>query len=131
MMVDEAVLAPVLSQPSMPFALSKAHKRDLGVSDDDLAVVKQRGADGVCLLGLRFTGDRLAPAERFQRLRDELSDAFEAVELDSAPGNPYGHPRQAHSVLTEHLIDEEGSPTRVALDRVLDLFRDRLLTPGR
>jgi hypothetical protein len=30
-------------------------------------------------------------------------------------------------VLTEHLIDEEGSPTRAALEQVLDLFRDRLV----
>ena len=33
----------------------------------------------------------------------------------------------AHSVLTEHLIDREGSPTRAALDQVLELFRNRLL----
>ncbi|HMC51872.1 MAG TPA: dienelactone hydrolase, partial [Acidimicrobiales bacterium] len=54
-------------------------------------------------------------------------DAFVAVEIDSSPGNPFGHPRVAHSVLTEHLVDEEGSPTRAALDQVLDLFRRRLL----
>ena len=42
-------------------------------------------------------------------------------------GNPYGHPAMAHSVLTEHLIDEEGSPTRAALDQVLAFFRDRLV----
>ena len=35
-----------------------------------------------------------------------------------------------HSVLTEHLIDEPGQPTRDALDQVLDLFRTRLLTTG-
>ena len=32
-----------------------------------------------------------------------------------------------HSVVTEHLIDEPGEPTRQALDQVLDLFRTRLL----
>jgi hypothetical protein len=32
-----------------------------------------------------------------------------------------------HSVLTEHLIDEPGQPTRAALDLVLDLFSERLL----
>jgi hypothetical protein len=79
------------------------------------------------VLGLRFTGDRTVPAERFQRLRDELGDAFVAVEIDSSPGNPHGHPAMAHSVLTEHLIDDEGSPTRTALDQVLGLFRDRLV----
>ena len=65
MMVDDVVLAPVLSQPSLPFPLSRAHQRDLGISDADLAVVKRRCEAGVCVLGLRFTGDRTAPAARF------------------------------------------------------------------
>ena len=128
MMVDETVLAPVLSQPSMPFPVSAAHKRDLGISDADLVRVKERCDDGVCVVGLRFTGDSFVPAERFKRLRDELGDAFVAVEIDSSPGNDWGIPRQAHSVLTEHFVDEPGHPTRAALDTVLDLFRERLLT---
>ena len=32
-------------------------------------------------------------------------------------------------MLTEHLVDEPGQPTRAALDRVLDLFRTKLLEP--
>jgi dienelactone hydrolase len=130
MMVDDTVLAPVLSQPSLPFPISKKHKRDLGISEDDLARVKQRVRDeeDLCVLGLRFTGDRAVPADRFQRLRDELGDKFVAVDIDSSPGNPYGNPKMAHSVLTEHLVDEPGHPTREALDQVLDLFRTRLLT---
>ena len=126
MMVDDAVMAPVLSQPSLPFPVTAAHKRDLNLSPADLARVKERAADGACVLGLRFTHDRAVPAERFQRLRDELGDAFIAVEIDSSPGNPWGHPRTAHSVLTEHLVDEPGQPTREALEQVLAFFRDRL-----
>lgn len=127
MMVDERMLAPVLSQPSLPFPLSKGHRRDLGISDADLAQVKERAAAGVEVLGLRFTCDRLSPGDRFERLRDELGEAFVGVEIDSSPGNPHGFPRSAHSVLTEHLVDEPGNPTRDALDQVLDLFRSRLL----
>jgi dienelactone hydrolase len=127
MMVDDAVLAPVLSQPSLPFPISRRHKRDLGISDADLARVKHRASAGVEVLGLRFTCDRLAPAERFARLRSELGDAFVGVEIDSSPGNPHGIRKLAHSVLTEDLVDEPDHPTRQALDRVLDLFRRRLL----
>jgi dienelactone hydrolase len=127
MMVDDRVLAPVLSQPSLPIAIGAARKRDIGISPDDLARVKERVRDGVCVIGLRFTGDKLAPAERFQHLRDELGDGFVAVEIDSSKGNPYHNPRNAHSVLTLHLVDEPGHPTREALDKVLDLFRTRLL----
>jgi dienelactone hydrolase len=130
MMVDEAVVAPVLSQPSLPFAVGAARRRALGISDDDLTKVKARVDDGVCVLGLRFTGDRLVPAERFQRLRDELGDGFVGVEIDSSPGNPHQIGKAAHSVLTSELRDEPGHPTRDALDKVLDLFRSRLFAPS-
>ena len=126
MMVDDIVLAPVLSQPSLPFPLSKKFKADIGISDGDLARVKERTASGTCLLGLRFTDDPFCFEERFETLRRELGDAFIAVEIDSAPGNPHGHPNKAHSVLTEHLHDEEGTPTRAALDQTLTFFREKL-----
>ena len=129
MMVDDVVLAPVLSQPSLPLPLTGAQKRDVGISDTDLARVKERcQAEDICVLGLRFTGDRAVPPERFERLRSELGDKFVAVELDSSPGNPFGHPKNAHSVLTEHLQDRPGTPTRAALDQVLELFRIKLIT---
>ncbi|MGP0031692.1 MAG: dienelactone hydrolase family protein [Acidimicrobiales bacterium] len=126
MMVDDVVLAPVLSQPSLPFPLSKRFKADVGISDADLARVKERTADGACLLGLRFSNDPFCFPGRFATLRRELGDAFIAVEIDSAPGNPHGHPKAAHSVLTEHLQDREGTPTRAALDQTLTFFRERL-----
>jgi hypothetical protein len=56
-----------------------------------------------------------------------LGDRFVAVEIDSSKGNPHGNSRAAHSVLTEHLVDEPGHPTRDALEQVLELFRSRLL----
>jgi dienelactone hydrolase len=128
MMVDDRLLAPVLSQPSLPLGLTKKHRADLGIDDDDLARVKERAAAGTCVLGLRFTADKLVPAERFSTLRDELGDAFVAVEIDSSAGNPWGIKRIAHSVLTNDFVDEPGHPTREALDRVLALFSEKLLS---
>ncbi len=123
MMVDPIVLAPVLSQPSLPAPLPglKRNPGDLGISADDLAKVKARCAaeDDLCLLGLRFTGDPMVKADRFARLRAELGDSFVGVELDSSPGNAGGHPKNAHSVLTEHRVQS-------AVDQVLDLFRTKL-----
>jgi dienelactone hydrolase len=127
MMVDEVVVAPVLSQPSLPFPVNRAHRQALGISDADVERVVERVAAGVCVLGVRFTGDKASPPERFAALRELLGDGFVGVELDSSPGNPYGHRRGAHSVLTEDLDDRPGTPTREALDQVLDLFRTRLL----
>ncbi len=126
LMVDECVMAPVLSQPSLPFPVTRAHRQALHVSDADLEVIRKRTQGGCGVLGLRFTGDPMVPAERFERLRSELGSGFEAVEIDSRPGNPNGLTRTAHSVVTKELVDEEGHPTRNALDRVLGLFRERL-----
>lgn len=127
MAVDKSVVAPVLSQPSLPFPTGGARKRDIQLSDQDWATIQTRASEeGLCVLGLRFTGDPMSPPQRFQTLREKLGDRFIAVELDSSPGNPHGHPKMAHSVLTEHLQDQEGTATRDALDQVLDFFRTRL-----
>lgn len=127
LMVDPSVAAPVLSQPSLPFALGPERRAGLHLSPADLAVVKERVAGGCPVLGMRFTGDIAVPPERFARLREELGAGFEAIEIDSSRGNPYGIPPTAHSVVTEDLVDKEGHPTKRALDRVLSFFRERLL----
>ena len=67
------------------------------------------------------------PARALRAPARELGDGFIGVEIDSSKGNAWGIPRIAHSVLTEHLVDEPGHPTRDALDQVLDFFRDRLI----
>ena len=126
MMVDDTVVAPVLSQPSLPMAVLPGAKSDLGIDDDDLAEVRRRADTGTCVMGLRFTGDKISPPERFDRLRRELGDNFIGVEIDSSPGNQWGYRKDAHSVLTEDYSDEEGSPTREALEQVLGFFAERL-----
>jgi dienelactone hydrolase len=127
MATDDRLLAPVLSQPSAPFAVTKERRRQIDISRADLERVKERCAvDGLQVLGLRFRGDRFVPGERFEFLRDELGDAFIAVELDDECANPDAV-MAPHSVVTEHLIDEPGQPTRDALDQVLAFFRTRLL----
>ena len=93
---------------------------------ENLAQVKARTRGGLCVLGLRFSADRGCPAERFATLGRELGDGFEAVEVDSSPGNPYDIPGRAHAVLTVDLVDAPGHPTRVALDRVLGFLDQRL-----
>jgi dienelactone hydrolase len=128
MMAEPAVFAPVLAQPSLPFSVGKGRKRSIDISDGDLDAAKARcAAEGLTVLGLRFTSDPLVPEERFQFVREALGDHFVGVEIDSSKGNPHGYPSNAHSVLTEHLVDEPGSPTRDALEQVLELYRSKLL----
>jgi dienelactone hydrolase len=126
MAVEPAVLAPVLSQPGMPAPLTARKRAALGLDPADLATVKARTSDGLCVLGLRFSQDKGSPSERFATLRRELGENFEAIEIDSSPGNPYGIRQRAHSVLTEDLVDTPGHPTRAALDRVMAFFAERL-----
>ncbi len=127
MATDDRLLAPVLSQPSMPVAATPGRARNIDISPEDLAKVKHRCASqGLQVIGLRFKGDRMVPQARFDFLREQLGDAFIGIEIDDkdAAKHPLMPP---HSVVTEHLIDEPGQPTRDALDQVLDLFRTRLL----
>jgi dienelactone hydrolase len=93
MMVDEIMVAPVLSQPSLPFSIGKKRGADLNLSPDDAEVIAQRAAQGCQVLGLRFDQDKLV-GDRFTSLRELLGDAFIAIELPSSS-------KKDHSVLTE------------------------------
>ena len=125
--VDDAVLAPVLSQPSVPMPLTAKQRRDPGLSEVELKVIADRAAnDGLCALGLRFSADKAAPAERFATLKDRLKDAFEVIEIDSSPGNPDGLSRMAHSVLTDQVREVDGHPAYEARKRVVAFLTERL-----
>lgn len=126
MSVEPSVVAPVLSQPSMPLPISSRRRKALGLSDGDLDAVRRRTHDGLCVMGLRFTGDKVSPHERFETLREVLGENFIGVEIDSSQGNPWGYSPNSHSVLTEEYSDAPGSPTRQALDDVLAFFSSRL-----
>src|SRR6478672_1303905 len=52
MMVDTSVVAPVLCQPSVPFAVTKSRAADLNVSPDELEKVVERAEHGCQVLGL-------------------------------------------------------------------------------
>ncbi|SON61112.1 hypothetical protein MSIMFI_02617 [Mycobacterium simulans] len=125
--VDDSVLAPVLSQPSVPLPLTPTQRRDPGVSESELKVVADRCAnEGLCAMGLRFSADKMAPRERFRTLKERLGDAFEVIEIDSGPGNEYGFGRMAHSVLTEEVREVDGQPAYEARKRVVEFLTERL-----
>ncbi len=128
MAVDDRMLAPVLSQPSLPIVLPwrRGNAADVQLSPEDRQRVAERAGAGLCVLGLRFSEDRLAPPERFAALAEMLGDAFVAVEIDSSPDNANGLGARAHSVLTEELVDRPGHPTHDALEKVLGILAERL-----
>jgi dienelactone hydrolase len=127
MAVDDRMLAPVLSQPACPAPVSARRRASLDIAPADFDIVKRRAATGSCqVMGLRFTGDAAAPDQRFAMLRNELGEAFIAIEINSSPGNPYGIAKDSHSVLVGHVVERPGHPTVEARDRVLRFLRERL-----
>jgi dienelactone hydrolase len=119
MAVDPVVLAPVLSQPSMPVGKPAA----LDISAADLAIVKHRACtEGLTLRGYRFEGDTLAPHDKFVTLARAFGTAFTGTELPDSAANPNGmvsDGKPPHSVFTRDLIDAADEPTRQAADEVI------------
>jgi len=125
--VDDVVLAPVVSQPAVPFPVGRARQADPGVSPAELdRIVERTKNDNLCVLGLRFSEDASSPRARFDTLRARLGDAFEVIELDSSPGNPAGFSTGAHSVLTSEVRDVPGHPASAARDRVVEFLTQRI-----
>jgi dienelactone hydrolase len=121
MMTEPAVVAPVLSQPSMPAGGAKA-RGGIDASPDEIACARRRfEGEDLSMIGLRFTSDKLVGDARFDRYRQEFGDRFEAIELDDADAAPAIIP--PHSVLTLHL--KEDGPTKAAERRVIQFFRER------
>ncbi|PUA80048.1 dienelactone hydrolase family protein [Nocardioides currus] len=110
MMVDESVTAPVLCQPSTPFAVGSKRAADVNLSPGDLDIVKGRCQGGQQVLGLRYRKDP-AVGTRFDTLTRELGDAFIRVEFEG----------KGHSTVTAHR-------QQAGVDAVLGFFADHLRT---
>jgi dienelactone hydrolase len=123
MMTEPSVVAPVLSQPSNPI-FGKGKKYKIDASPAEIKCARDRfEKEDLTMIGLRFKGDPLVPGERFQMLKREFGNRFEAVELedkDAAPGE-----MGPHSVLTLNMKDRPGEPTKLAEERVIQFFKQR------
>jgi hypothetical protein len=117
------VLAPVLSQPSLPMGRAGG----MHIAPDELQEVRARMiADDLTVLAYRFEGDKYCKAERFAAYEKALGDRFLGRVLpDSSAAADV--PMPPHSVVTLHLIDRAGEPTRAAVDEILAFFKHRLV----
>lgn len=129
MMLEPAMLAPVLSQPTLPLD----DPAGLEISPDDLVAVRERlERDNLNVMAYRFDGDRYCTAQRFAAYAQALGDRFVARVLPDSAANPDTPPffdkvvASPHSVVTAHLVDEAGHPTIAARDEILAFFRQRL-----
>lgn len=129
MMLEPALLAPVLAQPSLPLD----NPGGIESPPEEIESVRARlDRDNLTVLAYRFQGDKFCTAERFAAYKAGLGDRFiERVLPDSAanldvPPFTKQHVKCPHSVVTAHLIDEAGEPTIAARDEILSFFSDRL-----
>ncbi len=123
MMLEPAVLAPVLAQPSLPLN----DPAGMHIAPDELAAVKARmEAEDLTVLAYRFAGDKFCKAARFAAYEDALGERFVGRVLPDEAANPDSPMKNPHSVVTIHLIDEAGQPTVQARDEILDFFKMRL-----
>jgi dienelactone hydrolase len=133
MMLEPSVLAPVLSQPSLPLD----DPAGLEISPDELGAVAARlEREDLSVLAYRFAGDAFCRAERFAAYAQALGPRFRARVLPDAAANPGPRPpfferfvTTPHSVVTVDLIDEVGQPTVQARDEIIAFFKSRL-SPG-
>lgn len=125
--VDPRVAAPVVSQPSIPYAIPGPWSRDPGVSETELAEVHRRTEEeGLCVLGLRFSEDRISPAARFRALEERLESGFRVIELDSRRDNRHGNRRCAHSVLTAEVREDPPNQAYAARKVMAAFLHERL-----
>jgi dienelactone hydrolase len=123
MMTESSVVAPVLSQPSLPAAaMSKKSAAGIDAAPEEVACARQRFKnENLSMIGLRFKSDRAVPDARFETYRREFGDKFEAIELEDVDATPADRP--PHSVLTIHM--REDGPTKAAEQRVIAFFKER------
>jgi dienelactone hydrolase len=123
LMLEPAVRAPVLSQPSLPMGRAGG----MHIAPDELAAVKARmEREDLTVLAYRFAGDTFCRAERFAAYQAALGDRFVGRVLPDSAANPDAPMKNPHSVVTLHLIDRAGEPTRAALAEILGFFATRL-----
>lgn len=117
MMLEPALLAPVVAQPSLPFFSGCA----LDVESPVLKQIAERD-DNMSILGLRFEKDRFSPRERMDRLQEH----FSGVTADGKPRfRRIEVPGKGHSTLCfdYHRALERGVDTR---QRVLAHLQSQL-----
>jgi dienelactone hydrolase len=131
MMLEPSMLAPVLSQPTLPLDDPAA----IEMAPEELLAVRDRlEQDDLTVMAYRFAGDRFCKAQRFAAYSETLGERFIARVLPDSAANPDTPPffehvvASPHSVVSAHLIDEAGQPTIAARDEILSFFARRLAT---
>lgn len=121
------VRAPVMSEPSLPFALPLTHNdAAMHLTPAEQQVIAAQTEPPV--MALRFTGDWICPRARFDSYQTLLGARLppaNRIEIPS-PDPANNIPAHAHSVLTVHFQDVPGHPTMKAFDAVIAFINAQL-----
>lgn len=112
LMMDKELIAPVICQPG-----SGWKDAGLGIPDSEWENAKSRSkAEGIPVLGMRFDGDYLCKAARFDTLREGLGKNFREVVV----------PGKKHSVLTIHFKDLSEADRARVWNELTSFLKERL-----
>jgi dienelactone hydrolase len=127
LLVEPGLMAAVTSEPARPAmpVPGYAARIDLSAKQWQEACDRAR-RDNIPTFGTRFTCDKKSPAQRFETIARGLGGNFRCFPIDTSPGNAYDIPASAHSVLTDHFVDEPEHPTRKVFDELIRFLHERL-----
>jgi hypothetical protein len=125
MILEPAVLAPVLSQPALPLN----DPAGIEIAPEDIKAIRDRlDREDLTVLAYRFERYRFCRAECFAAYVAALGDRFVGRMLPDSAANTDVAPlfavrvRCRHSVVTAYLIDEASQPTIAARDEIFSFF---------
>ena len=115
MIADDAVLAAVASQPSLPL------RDETAIHMSDAEVAASRAAIDVKgpMRAYRFEADAMCTGVRFAAIDKAFNDGAQRVILRTLPGAD-------HSVFARDFVDDGTGPTAQALAEIIGYFGERL-----
>lgn len=133
LVLERSVTAPIAAQPGVPFStlftavgLGRGPwMAEMNIADEDLAAAVERTSqEGIPLMAIRFTKDRICPRERLDRLQQAFGNRLLRYELEGGSAL-----RPPHATLTEEYdraTDSPAHPTRVIFETVVAFLHQRL-----
>lgn len=116
------LLAPVVSEPALPFAILPELRRDLGLDAKELQTLRQRLRNGLPLAVFRFKGDPIVPNQRMATLQSLVDSCGGKIA-----GNYNLEPtcRGAHAVFTDH-YDPDSATSKQAFAMLIQFLKAQL-----
>lgn len=125
---EPVIRASVACEPSLPISLPLTAQDGIDISPDDQKILAARMASGdLAAMLYRFQGDKISPCKRLGRCGELFGAGFASRCLPDAAADPArkGFPPH-HCVVTNHLVEAQGSLTLAARDEILAFLKWRL-----